>query len=298
MGIGATFGKNKQDSNGSYTGLDKFNQTSNFTTSPTNPEWEGQLAKTLGGDISTLRSTDPKSYVAGPTPLLTTAANAAGDLSGTPWSYDAATDVTRGVANSKAPDIASKIGKFLDPYLSQVVDATKADLDQSDNIARQTLDLQDPGAFGGSGRYYDQMGLTRGQDLARGLALGGLRSAGYSQALGGATSQAGLDDAAANRKLAAGQQIANIADQYGATQRADIATQVGAAQPIQAINQAQAQAPLDFQSFLTQLMAGLPLGLFQGQTGTEDQSGTETQSGTTEGKVTGLNAGFGFQGGK
>lgn len=293
MPLGASFGKS--NNKGSTTGTDNSTSNTNFTTSPTNAPWATDLATMLAGHVTDLQGADPTKYVAGATPLLNTAATSAGDLSGTPWAYDGASDVTRGLANAKAPDIASQIGKFMDPYLSGVVGATSADLDHSDNIARQQADLAHPEAFGGSGIALTKSAVEDALSRARATSLGGLRSQGYSQALGGATNQAQLQQQQMGLRLGAAKQLADIGSESEATKRANIATQVGAAQPIQAINQATAQAPLDFQAFLSQLFAGTLPQLFQGQTGTEDQTGTENTTGTSKG--TGTTSTFGYKAG-
>ena len=298
MPFGVNFGKNKGSQSGSYTGVDNFNQTSNFATSPTNPQWSEDLVRGVAGGATGLVGQDPHQYIAGPTPLLQTAANSAGDLNGMPWAYAGASDIARGLSQANAPGIAGYVPKFMDPYLKDVVSATSADLDRSDNLARQADTLADPSVFGSSGLALVKPELESALSRARATTLGGLRSQGYSQALGAATSQAQLEAQQRQQRLAAAQALAGFADQAQGAQRANIATQEAAAQPIQAINQSVAQAPLDFQSFLAQLAAGLPLGLFQGQTGTEDQVGTENQSGTTTGRTAGTTGGFGFQFGR
>jgi hypothetical protein len=295
MPLGASFGKS--NNKGSTAGTDNTVSNANFNTSPTNPQWVTDLATSLGSHINALQGTDPTSYVANATPLLQTAANSAGDLTGDPWAYAGASDVTRGLANAKTPDIAGNVSKFMDPYLSSVVNATSADLDHSDGLARaqDNLDLAGSGAFGGSGAALTKAATEDALSRARATTLGGLRSHGFDTALGGATNQAGLEEQNRGLRLGAASQLATIADQAQTQQRANIAAQTAAAQPIQAIDQAKAQAPLDFQSFLSQLFAGTLPQLFQGQTGTEDQTGTETTTGTSKG--TGTKFGLGWQAG-
>lgn len=300
MSLGATFGKNKQDSNGSYTGVDNTTSNTNFNTSPTNPQYVTDLGKLFGGNVASLAQTNPQSYIAGPTPLLQTAANSAGDLNGTPWAYDQSHDAAKSVAGATAPNIAAGMPSFLDPYLASVVGATSADLAHSEGLTRaqDDLNLASSGAFGGSGAALTKAATEDALSRARATTIGGLESQGYNTALQGATSQAGVDQQQQALKLAAASQLANTADQYGNNQRQNIATQTATATPIQAIQQSQAQAPLDFQAILEQLFAGGMPQLFQGQTGTEDQTGTDISSGTQKGKLTGNTFGLGASVGK
>jgi hypothetical protein len=300
-----SFGKNKSNSKGSQTssstGQDTMSGTTNFNQSltPTNPDWVSSLAQNLGGSVSTLAGTNPTSYIAGPTPLLQTAANSAGDLNGTPWAYNGASDVTRGVATSANPNIASNIAQFENPYTQNVVNSTLADFDHQAGLTRaqQALDLAGSGAFGGSGAALTQAATEDNLARARASTDAGIRSQGFNTALQGATNQSQLQQQQDALRLQAANQLANIGSEYGANQRANIATQDAAAQPIQAINQATAQSPIDFQSALSQLFSGTMPQLFQGQNqaGTQVQNSTEDQTGTSKGNTTG----FGFKiGGK
>lgn len=290
-----SFGKDTNTKAGNSTGQDTTSGTTSFDQSPTNPDWVTNLVSGQAGSVDALSATNPQSYIAGPTPLLTTAANAAGDLTSSPWNYDAAADLTRGVANDKAPSIAANMSQFQDPYLKSVVGATSAALDHSDGLARaqDDLSLAGSGAFGGSGAALTKAATEGELSRARAQSIGGLESAGYSTALGGATAQAQLQQQQQQQKLASAAQLANLSSQSAADNRANIATQDTAAQPIQSINQATAQAPIDFQTAINQLLAALPLSLFQGQSGTEDQNNVENQTGTTSGGGSTTTFGFG-----
>jgi hypothetical protein len=290
-----SFGKTKTNQSGTSAGQDTTSGTTNFnqSTAPTNPDWVSNLAQSLGGNVSSLAANgNPQQYIAAPTPLLTTAANSAGDLNGTPWSYSAANDVASGVANAKAPSIAGNIPALMSPHTDSVVNSTLADFDHNAGLTRaqQSLNLTKSGAFGGSGAALTQAATEDNLARARATTDSGLRQAGYTQALGAATSQAQLQQQQQAQRLAASQAITSNANSYGANQRANISTQDAAAQPIQQIQQAGAQAPLDFQTMLTQMFSGLPLSLFQGQTqdGTQVQNGTENQTGSTTGNSTGF----------
>ena len=174
------------------------------------------------------------------------AANAT-SLSGLPWDYDAAADLTGAVANSDTPSIAGNIGQFMNPYLKQVVGATSADLDASDGRVRaqQALDLAGSGAFGGSGAALTQSATEGELARARATTLGNLRAQGYAQALGGATSQAQLQQQQQTQRLAAAGQLAGIAGNYDANQRANIASQTATGDDLRNVAQQQAQAAGD-----------------------------------------------------
>lgn len=281
----------KTNSNSKSSGTDNFNNNTSFTTAPTNPQWVQDAGKGIYAGAAQLAGFNPTSYVAGPTANLVDASTLAGQLGPQSQNYAEASGITRGVADAGTPSIAGNIDQFMDPYLKDVVDATGADLDHSDMIARQQADLSDPGAFGSSGMALTRSAMEDALSRGRATTLGGLRSQGYAQALQGAQAQAGLEQGASAQRLAAGGQIANIADAYGANDRANVASKVAAGTPLQAIDQAKASAPLDLQSWLASIFAGSQPGLFQGQTGTEDQTGTEVQTG--KGNTSGTTFGFG-----
>lgn len=337
-----SFGKNNSHNNssGSYNGTQNFTGTDNYTgntaynqngasyqaTQATNPTWVSNTAQGLNNGVVGLMGRDPTSFVAGANPLQVTAANTAGNLTGSPWDFNAATDATGAVMNAAAPhtsgvSAAPFIGRYMDPALNDEVNAAMNDFDfnAGQTRAQQALQLAGSGAFGGSGAALTQS-ATEGQ-LARARAAtdAGLRQQAFTQALGGAQSDAqrlqGAKDLNAqlqgqqlDRTLSGAGQLAGIASGYDANQRANSAAQDQAAAPLQQIQQLIAQAPLQYQGALTQLFSGLPLNLFQGQTqvgantqagtqnqaGTENQSGTQTSAGTQTGSSNGTGWGFGF----
>lgn len=288
-----SFGKSKTNSNQNSTGQDTTSGTTNFTQTPTNPDWVSTAAQGLLANGQTLAGADPTSYVAGPNSLLTQAGANATNLSGTPWAYDAAQDVNGGVANAKTPSIAGDISQFMSPYTDSVVNSTLADFDHQAGLtkAQDDLNLAASGAFGGSGAALTKAATADNLARARATTEAGLRQAGFSTALGGATSQAQLQQQQEQQRLQAAAQIAQTANDYGANSRANVAAQDAAAQPLQAIDQAKATAPLDLNSWLASIFAGSQPGLFQGQTGTQVQNGTESQ--VTSGK--GGSTTFGFK---
>jgi hypothetical protein len=280
--------KNVSNSKGSTTGQDTMSGSTAFntTTAPTNPDWVMNGAQSIFGGAQALAGANPATYVAGPNSTLTHGATTADSLTGTPWNYDAASDLTRSVGQADTPDIASWIGSFMSPYLKQVVNATSADLDHSDGIARANDDLAlaGSGAFGGSGAALTKAATEGELSRARATSLGGLRNQGYNTALGGAEAQAQLQQQQQQQRLDAASRLAGISDEYGANVRANSAAQTAAGAPIQAIDQQKAQAPLDLNSWLATMFGGALPQLFQGQTqaGTEDQNSTESQTGTSK----------------
>jgi hypothetical protein len=264
------------------------NTNTNSTTTPNVPDWASSLTKTVAGRVGDLTNLNPQSLVAPTNGLQQQAAANATNLSGTPWDYDAAADLTGAVANADAPSISSNIGRFMNPYLKTVVGATSADLDASDaNVrAQQALSLAGSGAFGGSGAALTQS-ATEGQlARARATSIGSLLSQGYSQALTGATAQAQLQQQQQAQRLAAAGQLATVADHYGANQRANTAVQQSVGDDLRNISQQQDQAPVTSTQQVTALLSGLPIGLFTGST-TDGASSTQAQS---KGQSTNVNA--------
>jgi hypothetical protein len=299
------------------------NTTSNSTTTPIVPEWASNLTQNVAGRVGGLVGLDPQSLVAPANPLQTAAAGRAENLSGSPWNFDGAVDLTRGAAKTswldgymgmKAPSASAGrasdyVGGYLNPYLHEVVDSTAADLDANDGRVRaqQALDLAGSGAFGGSGAALTQS-MTEGElSRARASALGGLRSQGYSTALGAAAgdadratqaslanAQTALQDRAQKvgwgfqgqqQQLAAGNQLASLSSGYDANQRANLETQANLGGVLRGIDQQQRQSPVTSTQQIVAMLSGLPIGLFTG----EQKTGTSTTKGSES--TTGFNAG-------
>ena len=264
------------------------NSQTRSTTTPIVPGWASDLTQNVAGRVGSLLDKDPYSLIAPANDLQNQAAAGAGGLSGSPWNFDGAADLTRGVAQDDAPSIAGNVRQFLNPSLHEVADATSADLDASDGRVRaqQALNLAGSGAFGGSGAALTQSATEGELARARASTLGALRSQAYSQALGAATSQAQIQQQQQAQRLAAAGQLAGISSQYDANQRANIATQAGIGDSLRGITQAMDQAPVANAQQIVALLQGLPLGLFTGTT-TEG-----TQSTQTKGQTTGASAGL------
>lgn len=299
-----SFGFGSGSSKNSYTGSDTYDKT----TTPVNPDWVNFGGQSIWNGASQLGAQDPQSYVAGSNPLLDqTQYQAQNGLTGTPWYYDAAAGATARQVRKDAPTTSGVtangyVDSYLNPYLDQVVGATKADMDAQagQTRAQQSLDLARSGAFGGSGAAITQS-QTEGQlSRALGTTLGGLRSQGFDTATQNAQQDAqrqqGANDLNAqlvnqqrDRDLAAAGQLSNIATQQSDTQRQNLAAQMAVGNNQRTVQQQQQQAPLDLQSWLGSQFSGLPLNLYQGQ----NETGTELQSGTSKGKTSSFNFGFG-----
>jgi len=301
--MGLSFGFGSSSNKSSYSGTDTYDKS----TTPTNPGWVNYGANTLWDKDYALGNQDPTSYVAGANPLLTQAGIAASQLTGQPDAYQTAEGITsnafgRPAAQTSGVTADGYVSNYLNPYLSNVVDATMADFDANagQTRAQQQLDLAKSGAFGGSGAALT-VGQTEGQ-LARARATtdSGLRSQAYTDAESNAQQDAARQQQAndlnaqlkqQNRQmiLGAAGQLGDLAGAQDETSRQNIATQDAAGTTLQQILQQQAQSPLDLQSWLTSQFSGLPLNLFNGST----ETGTEDQSGNSKGKSSSFSFGFG-----
>jgi hypothetical protein len=299
------------------------NGTFSTTRTPTLPGWATSLTEGAAGRVESLLGRNPAADVASSHPLQNEAAHRAADLGGYEGIYGQAVDFTRAAADGgwakpfqEAPTPFASGGKaydytdrYLNPYLSQVVDATAADLDAhaGRTRARQDLELAGAGAFGGSGaaltRSFTEGELAR----ARASALGGLRSSGWETALGAAqgdadratqariaNAQLALHDRALKialaeglgaRQLTVADQLAGLASGLDANRRANIEAlgAVGAAQ--RGIEQAQLSAPLTSTQQIVAMLQGLPIGLFAGETeaGVKSDQSVEKTKGVTLG---------------
>jgi hypothetical protein len=263
----------------SHTNSSSKTDTSS-TTTPIVPQWASSLTQNVAGRVGDVSQIDPQSVVSPANYLQNLAGNGAASLSGSPWNFDGAADLTRAVANSDTPSIASNIQQFMNPYLRNVVDATSADLDANAGKVRaqQALDLAGSGAFGGSGAALTQSATEGELQRARATSLGNLLSQGYGQALSGATSQAQLQEQQQAQRLAAAGQLVNLSTAYDANQRANIATQAATGDDLRNITQQQLQAPMTSTQQIVAMLNGLPISLFTGQQtqGTEAKTGSST----------------------
>lgn len=262
------------------------NTNTSSTTTPIVPEWGSSLAQGVAGRVSGVMGLDANSLTAPAHGLQNQAAAGAASLNSggsRSWLAPYMNSATPFASGGKAYDF---VGKYLNPYLNDVVDASAADFDANAGAVRaqQALDLAGSGAFGGSGAALTQS-MTEGE-LARGRAstLSGLRSRAYDTALGAA---AGDADRATQARIANAQtalqdraQKVGFGFQDEENQRANIAAQAGLGGTLRDIDQQQRQAPVNNTQQLVAMLNGLPVGLFTGEqkTGTESSVGTEKRS--------------------
>lgn len=262
------------------------NSTTNATFTGQNrayaPDWISNAVQGITGKVGALGAQDPNSFVAGSNTNLNLAGANAQNLSGLPWNFDGAVDLTRSIGQADSPDIASMTRSFMNPYLKDVVGATSADLDHSDNIARQQSDLANPGAFGGSGIALTKSAMEDALSRARGTTLGNLRSHGYETALGGATSQAGVNQNQEQLRLAAANQLGGLSTAYDANNRANIGTQLGVGAAQRGVTQDQLSAPLNLTTWQSQTLPQLLQSYFgSDSSGTQNSTQVGTQSGSS-----------------
>lgn len=296
----------------------------NSTTTPIVPDWASGLTQNVAGRVGGLLDVDPHSLVAPADPLQNQAAAGAANLTGTPWNYLAAEDLTRGASKVSWLDpymqgdtpfasggkAYNYVGNYLNPYLDDVVKAASADLDAHEGQVRaqQDLDLARSGAFGGSGAAITKA-LTEGElARARGDTLSGLRSHAYDAALGAAAgdaeratqarianAQTALQDRAnkvgwvfqsQQQQLAAADKLAGISSDFGATQRANIETQASLGDTFRNLDKENRTAPFTSTHEIVAMLSGLPISLFTGEQKTVDQR--------TKSKTTDLKGDFGF----
>ena len=262
----------------------KTNQTTSGTTNtvqtPTNPAYVTQGLGAIGGNVAKLAGQDPYSFVAGPDPLQTQAATGAGNLV-TPSGFAAANGVASDVASAGAPSISGHLAEFQNPYTDQVVNTTLAGFDQSAGRqqAQDKLGLAGDSTFGGSGGSILQALDNQNLSLGRAQTEAGLRNQGFQTALGGATSQAGLDAQNQAQHLAAAGVLSGNATALGANDRANIDTQGGIGSILQALAQTRAGAPINTAGSLASIFGNPAFQLTHGVN--QDGTANSTSSGTS-----------------
>jgi hypothetical protein len=272
------------------------------TMTPTNPAWVDSGLQGLGGQISNLSNADPYSFVAGPDPLQTQAAQGAAGLTSSP-SFQQASGIMNNVAGA-GPNLSGGPASLLDnlqaymsPYTKNVVDTSLADYDfgAGQTQAQNKLALAGDTTFGGSGGSIQTAlsndAITRG----RGTLSAGLYDQAFQVGAGLSSQDAGRRqqssqfdaqqrDAALQRQLAAGQGLGALGTAQGADQRANIGTQASLGDMLQQLAFQKAQAPLSLLGVQSGLMGQLPLGLLHGG----ETDGTGSTTGTSTSSVSGL----------
>jgi len=316
--IGGSASKSSESSTSNTVSNSNSNTNTNGSfhnvTTPTAPQWASDLTQGVAGRVGDLTQLDPQSLIAGTNPLQSQAATAAAGLTGDPHAFRAAQDATGYIMNANAPrtgavQASPYIQQYMDPYQNDVVNAADADLTANEGKVRaqQALDLAGAGAFGGSGAALTQS-MTEGElARARASTLSGLRSQGYTQALGAAEQDAqraqGAKDLNAqlygqqmDRSLGAARQLGDLATTSDANQRGNIASQLQAGDDLRNISQQQLQAPVTNTQQIVAMLSGLPIQLFTGQDQTGTSSGTSatnaTNNSTTNSTGSGTNVGI------
>lgn len=169
---------------------------------------------------------------------------------GTSFGYNPAAVSTQGVGTRfgytpsqvAAPTAVGGIGTYMNPYTSEVIERTGADIARQAQIAQNTLGAQatQAGAFGGS-----RHGVAEGTMLGDyGRAFGDIaaqqRQAGFTTALGAAQQDAAANLQAALANQAAGARAAEFGQQTGL--QAQLANQQAALQSALANQAAGARA--------------------------------------------------------
>lgn len=144
---------------------------------------------------------------------------------------DDARDYTLQGANAVNPleFNAGQIEKYMSPYLSNVVDATMANLRQQQQQEQSSLmgSQMARGAFGGDRAGIGAANLAKQQNMASGLTVANLLNQGYGQALGAFQQQQGVQLSADQANRAALQQTGQTLAALG---QQGYSQQMGAAQ--------------------------------------------------------------------
>lgn len=255
---------------------------SNVVQTPTNPAFVSSGLGQISGAVSNLVGQDPYSFVAGADPIQTQAATGAANLT-SPSGFSSAQSLASGVGSANTPSIAGHLGEFMSPYTNDVVNTTLAGYDKNAGYSRagDTLARAGDSTFGGSGGAI-QTALNE-QNIAQGRAQteAQLRNQGFQTALGGATSQAGLDAGTQQQRLGAAGVMSGNASAEGANANQNIQTQSGIGQILQQLAQARAGAPINSLQSLSSIYGALPLGLLHGDTSNGTNNSTTNGTSTT-----------------
>lgn len=244
--------------------------------------------------------------VAGLTPTQTQGINQIANAStaAAPWINAAGNYATQSATPlSVTPFNSSTLAPYMSPYTSQVVDATRAL--QNETNQEQQLQLQGnitaAGAWNGDRAPIAQSILARQQDLANNATLSNILQQGYQSGVNqfNTQNQLGLQAGQMNNQNAAGAAY-SLGSLGTALQNAGLsggAALLNAGGLQQAINQAQLNVPYQqyqqslaypYQnlSFLSSLLPGIAQGTGVGTTTSNDYSGSNYSYGTGTGKAT------------
>ena len=263
------------------------NTATNSTTTPTVAPWLNTSYQGLNDLIGNYAKTDPSSYVAGTNSNLDSAFNGTGTLgAGNQYMDKAAQMLGGGGQVSYSGTSQGDIDRFLNPYLSNVVDTTLADYDVDSGRTRAAQQAQAAKnqAFGGS-RYALREAQTEGE-LARGRATtdAGLRSSAYDKALSAAQQEAAMrlqaGMASAQNGISSASSLGALGASRNSDARNDLTTTYGLGVGQRDIANEQANALPDWLKNLSSMYGSIPIGSFT----SINEQGTGT--GSTTGKTT------------
>lgn len=203
-------------------------------------QYQGQIVAPLTPDQTTAMQTiDQSQGIA--QPYINTASQLASG---------AATPIT------PTPFSAGAVQQYMSPYTADVVNATSANIDETNLEQQQALkgNAIAQGAWGGDRAGVASAEMARQQNLAKGQTIAGLENAGYTQGLGEFNQE---QTTGVNAQTASDWLKANAASTYGALgNEAQSSALNGAAAQLQSgtLQQSQNQANLNvpYQQFLQQ----------------------------------------------
>lgn len=287
--------KSKSKSSSSST------STTNSTTTPTVAPWLNTSYQGLNDLIGNYAKTDPSSYVAGTNTNLDKAFNGTGTLgAGNQYMDQAAQMLGGGGQVSYSGTSQGDIDRFLNPYLSNVVDTTLADYDVDSGRTRAAQQAQAAKnqAFGGS-RYALREAQTEGE-LARGRATtdAGLRSSAYDKAMAAAQQEAAMrlqaSLASAQNGISSASALGSLGASRNSDVRNDLTTTYGLGVGQRNIASEQANALPDWLKNLSSMYGSIPIGSFTSMNQQGSGSGTQTGTTSSSGMSFGWNPKTGF----
>lgn len=272
-------------------------ETNHSVSTPNNPLWSEQGVGSVMTGVSGLAAADPYAFVVPAHELELQAGRRASSLGGDA-EFKARLD---GILSAPAPSVSAQslldgLERYQNPYRTQVVDAASADFDAEAGRTRasQALSLAGQGAFGGSGAALT-LAQTEGElARARNTQVSKLLSDMFmhSASLAGQDADRRQQAAQLNAQnaLQDAQFKAQALSDIRAADRADVTAQAAIGQQLRAADQEWRQSPLTLLAKRADIISGLPLSLFRGETNdsTGTRTGTETQSGASIGELADL----------
>jgi hypothetical protein len=296
---------------GSHSSSSSSMSSSSRAYNPTfvQPQLEGITNK-----ISDTAGMDPYSFVAGSNPTLNAAAAGANGLGSdyldrgvsnstyTDFANNGHANLQDNVATVHGNSLLSNLQSYMDPYNQAVVDTTLAGFDRNAGTqqAQAALDLAGDSTFGGSGGALYKAKLASDQGLDRASTEAGLRSQGFTQATSLSADDAnrrqqaqlanqqafnsryqfnaGQNDIADNRRLAAAAGLNTNANDFNTDARANINTMADIGGIMHGIDSEHAAAPLTALNSITGAYANMTpgLGLLHGEDTTGKSKGKST----------------------